>query len=155
MPYKTVHQILELAKGAEDQARQFYEQAASLVQQGGQAETLLRDLAREERKHFEMLEMFDPGITGRAIVPFEPELIGEFEDALAQLSAASSPEEVCELALKREEAMAAFYGQIARSVDSDAVSELFSSLQTYELGHIDLVNTTCAYYRSNRESGQR
>ena len=154
MPYKTVDQILELAKDAEDQARQFYEQAASLVQEE-RAETLLRDLALEEKKHFEMLETFDPGVTGRTIVPFEPRLVVKFEDALAELAVGSSPEDVCELALKREEAMIAFYGQIARSVDSDTVSELFSSLRTYELGHIDLVNATCAYYRSNRESGQR
>jgi len=154
MPYKTVHEILEIAKNAEDQTRQFYEQAASLAQEE-RSRTLLGDLAREERKHFEMLEVFDPGMAGRAIVPFEPELVGEYGEALAALSGESSPGAICELALKREKAMAAFYGQVARSVDNDTVSEIFSALQTYELGHIDLVNVTCAYYGSNRESGQR
>ena len=145
MPYRTVREILDLAREAENSASRFYTHAGSLAEDD-RAKAMLNDLAREEKKHAEMLEMFDPGAAGSTMVPYEPAVLRELASE-RKLTAESSLKEVYEMALKWEEMTASFYDEIAQEIRSNEVSEFFSSLRTYELGHIDLINRMYSYYR--------
>jgi rubrerythrin len=139
-----IEQILQRAIGFEEQARDFYTGAVTMVKQP-HVQAVLRDLAKEEVKHKERLEKLLAGNT-EALVSVEKR--GQIQDLkLAEYLVApdldenASFQDVLVVAMHREKSSHEFYSTMATIAGETQTQELFEFLAQEELGHKNKVET--------------
>jgi rubrerythrin len=139
-----IDQILKRAIQFEEQARDFYLDAVNMVKQP-HIKDALRDLAQEEVKHKERLQMLLEGDT-QTLVAVQKR--GQIQDLKLAEYLVSSPldrdatfQDVLVVAMHREQSSHEFYSTMATIAGEPATRELFEFLAQEELAHKNKVET--------------
>jgi len=133
-----LQKILEGAIRMEDSSHQLYRSAAERVKDPG-AQTALRELAEEEKKHRHLLEGLLRGNLDRAVSrgrrgAIRDLRIGESLEA-KPLTPKSTLQDVLAFAIKREAATRDFYAQMAALLNPGPEQDLFEMLVREEARH--------------------
>jgi len=139
-----IDQILKRAIEFEEQARDFYMGAVSMVKQP-HVQDVLRDLASEEVKHKERLEKL---LAGNTEVLISVQKRGQIQDLkLAEylvapdLAENATFQDVLVVAMQREKSSHEFYSTMATIAEQAQTQELFEYLAQEELAHKNKVET--------------
>ncbi len=138
MSSEQVKEIIQQAIKTEAASYALYTSASKRIKDPA-AKAGLADLAEQEKQHKAKLEGLLAGDLNWAVKLSQREQvrdlqIGEFLEA-RPLTADSDLQDVLIVAMKREEATAAFYTQMAKLVDPGPVKGLFEMLATEEVKH--------------------
>lgn len=134
MANETAEGILKLAAMKENEAHWFYKNAAARVKDPG-AKAMLKELSKEEIKHKELLENFDPAkVRGWTPSHVQDLRISDFlEDR--PIAESSPPQEIMIYAMKREDKAKAFYDKAAAATSDAGVRRAFEMLAEEEAKH--------------------
>ncbi|MGQ9585518.1 MAG: ferritin-like domain-containing protein [Anaerolineae bacterium] len=138
MVSEQVKEIIQQAIKTEEASYALYTSASARLKDPA-AKAGLADLAKQEKQHKAKLEGLLAGDLDWAVKLSRREevrdlQIGEFLEA-RPLTAESDLQDVLIVAMKREEATAAFYTQMAKLVEPGPVKSLFEMLATEEVKH--------------------
>jgi rubrerythrin len=135
----TFSEIISYAKIAEDNAKQFYLDAAAKATQSNVKE-LLEALAAQEQKHKDYLEELDTKIKAKGAVPEVHEKIRNLGYARMiepqTLDADSDYKDVIEVAMQKEKEAIETYEHLFHYVDDPDAKKLFELLLEEERSHL-------------------
>jgi rubrerythrin len=140
----TFSEIISYAKIAEDNARQFYLDAAARATQSNVKE-LLEALAAQEQKHKEYLDELDKKIKAKGTVPEVHEKIRNLGYSKMiepqKLDADSDYKDVIEAAMMKEKEAIETYQHLFHYVDDPDAKKLFELLLEEERRHLKQFET--------------
>ncbi len=133
---KTIQDIVRLALEKEQEAVQFYTQAAQLVANPG-TKVMLKELAEEEQKHVSLLSKVQTGSTLKMIGSRPLPASMDFSRYLVSepVSENSTPQDIMIIAIKREDSAIAFYSQQLEVFAGNELRETFERLLAWEKEH--------------------
>lgn len=135
----SIGEIIAHSQRIEQESYAFYSRAAEVVADD-RVRTLLRELASEEIRHYNLLASLidQPGVdaaTLSARVKIETDLYNRFIKT-HEIGPESGRREVLEIALERENNTEALYAMLLTFTDlSDPIVSVFDKLRLQELGH--------------------
>lgn len=140
----TFSEIISYAKIAEDNARQFYLDAAAKATQSNVRE-LLEALAAQEQKHKEYLEELDNKLKAKSTIPEVHEKVknlgySKMIEAPA-LDADAGYKEIIEVAMVKEKEAIDTYEHLFHYVDDEDAKKLFGLLLEEEKKHLKQFET--------------
>ena len=130
-----IEKLFVIATQRENEAYEFYGQAARKVADPNVKEIFLK-LARDEQKHFELLEQFraNPEKIMKICPPAADWKIAESE-SLPTLSTDMKPKDAIALAMKKEQQAVDFYRSLSAASTTADIRSMFDNLANMELTH--------------------
>jgi len=130
-----IEKLFVIATQRENEAYEFYRQAARKVADPNVKEIFLK-LARDEQKHFELLERFraNPEKIMKICPPAADWKIAESE-SLPILSTEMKPKDAIALAMKKEQQAVDFYRSLSSASTAVDIRSMFDNLANMELTH--------------------
>jgi len=130
-----IEKLFVIATQRENEAYEFYRQAARKVADPNVKEIFLK-LARDEQKHFELLERFraNPEKIMKICPPAADWKIAESE-SLPTLSTDMKPKDAIALAMKKEQQAVDFYRSLSAASTTADIRSMFDNLANMELTH--------------------
>ncbi len=134
----SVREILEVATGFEESARDFY--AAMIPKVSKRIRYLVEDLAAEEQRHYDLFKALSerPDIEGQIGTMIDrPAEDSKFSDCLHLPDLGEHPDDqaVLQYAMGREHAAMNHYGELAKTAPRGPIRELFIFLADEETQH--------------------
>ncbi|MEE8398516.1 MAG: ferritin family protein [Desulfobacterales bacterium] len=138
MAFKDLKDIIDFAVGKEKEAAIFYEDASNEETMSGVKE-MLKEFAREERKHQVLLEKFAAGGVVEGLDDYKFKWIVDIKRSDyvddQEYKKGMLYNELLMLAMKREEKALALYNEMQENADTDEGRSLFKMLCQEEAKH--------------------
>ncbi|MFZ7128654.1 MAG: ferritin family protein [Desulfobacterales bacterium] len=138
MEFKDLNEILDFAIEKEQEARQFYLDAASEEHMSGHRQ-LFHDFAKEEAKHEKLLKDLKTGGVPEGLQDYSWKWIKDIKRSnyVVDLEYRKGMDfrDIFMLAMKREEKALALYNELQREVATDAQKKIFKMLCQEEAKH--------------------
>jgi rubrerythrin len=142
MPFQTIEEIIGFAKEKEIEAAEFYE-AVSKEEHFSGSKELLEGFAREERKHYDMLDTI--GKDKEALSDYKFEWIKDLKRSNYMVNITYEKgmtyPELLRLAMKREEKALALYNEMAEYTKNEDYLNVFKMLCQEEAKHKNVLET--------------
>lgn len=136
MSFESFEEIIKFAAEKEKEAVAFYEDLARQAPLSG-AKEILEGLAKEEKKHYDMLE--DLGSNKEKLAEYKFKWIPDMKrsDYLVDVKYEKGMDylDLLRLAMKREEASLALYNVLIENVDKEDLVRVFKMLSQEEAKH--------------------
>ncbi len=136
MSFESFEEIIKFAAEKEKEAVAFYEDLARQAPLSG-AKEVLEGLAKEEKKHYDMLE--DLGSNKEKLAEYKFKWIPDMKrsDYLVDVKYEKGMDylDLLRLAMKREEASLALYNVLIENVDKEDLVRVFKMLSQEEAKH--------------------
>ncbi len=142
MNFDSINDIIDFASQKEKEAVVFYAKLSRMEPFLAIRETL-SDFAKQEQKHYELLQNFieNQSILNRYVFNWIPDM--KRSDYLVDMkySKGMSYRELLMLAMKREEKSLKLYNELLEKIDDDELKKLFKILAQEEAKHKNILET--------------
>ncbi|MCP4346787.1 MAG: ferritin family protein [Desulfobacterales bacterium] len=138
MQFENLKDLIDFAVQKEKEAAELYDTASEEEAMSG-AKEMLKEFAREERKHQALLEKFEKGGIDKSVAEYKLKWITDLKrsDFVVDLEykKGMAYNELLMLAMKQEEKALKLYNELLENNESDEAKKLFQMLCQEEAKH--------------------
>jgi len=142
MKFESIDEIIKFAKEKEQEAADFYEEASKMEVFSGSKE-LLEGFAKEERKHYDILDTI--GKNKEALSGYKFEWVHDLKrsDYMVDINyeKGMTYPDLLRLAMKREEKALRLYNEMAQQTENEEYLKTFKMLSQEEAKHKNVLET--------------
>ncbi|MBW1846989.1 MAG: ferritin family protein [Deltaproteobacteria bacterium] len=142
MKFESIAEVIEFAKEKEQDAADFYEEVSKLEVFSGSRE-LLEGFAKEERKHYDLLDSI--GKNNETLSDYKFEWVHDLKRSnymvdITYEKGMTYPD-LLRLAMKREEKALKLYNEMAQQMEHEDYLNMFKMLSQEEAKHKNILET--------------
>ena len=142
MKFESIGEVIEFAKEGEQEAAEFYEEVSKQEAFSGSRE-LLEGFAKEEKKHYDMLDNI--GKSKEVVSDYKFEWIKDLKRSNYMVDITYEKNmtypDLLRLAMKREEKALELYNEMAQYAESEDYLNVFKMLCQEEAKHKNILET--------------